>query len=64
MNRLGMIIDLTHASHATAMAVLELSKAPVMFSHTGAHAICSDPRNIPDDVLQRLVSVTFSFFTS
>ncbi|XP_077165635.1 uncharacterized protein LOC143823330 isoform X2 [Paroedura picta] len=54
MNRLGMIIDLTHATPATAMAVLELSKAPVMFSHTGAQAICNNPRNIPDDVLQRL----------
>ncbi|XP_015261287.1 PREDICTED: dipeptidase 2-like [Gekko japonicus] len=54
MNRLGMIIDLTHASQATAMAVLQLSKAPVIFSHTGAHAICNDPRNVPDNILQRL----------
>ncbi|XP_067574259.1 dipeptidase 1 isoform X3 [Pseudorca crassidens] len=52
MNRLGIIIDLAHASMATMKAVLQLSKAPVVFSHSSAYSVCQHRRNVPDDVLQ------------
>ncbi|XP_042293699.1 dipeptidase 2-like [Sceloporus undulatus] len=54
MNRLGMIIDLSHTSEATAMSVLAISKAPVIFSHSTTAAFCQNPNNIPDDILQLL----------
>nr|XP_020661411.1 dipeptidase 2-like [Pogona vitticeps] len=54
MNRLGMIIDLSHASEATARAVLRISKAPVIFSHSAAFSVCNHPKNIPDSILQLL----------
>ncbi|KAH0619508.1 hypothetical protein JD844_000190 [Phrynosoma platyrhinos] len=54
MNRLGMMIDLSHASEATAMAVLSIAKAPVIFSHSAAFALCKNPSNIPDSILQLL----------
>uniref|UniRef100_A0A8D2KR41 Dipeptidase n=1 Tax=Varanus komodoensis TaxID=61221 RepID=A0A8D2KR41_VARKO len=56
MNRLGMMIDLSHTSDTTALAVLQLSRAPVIFSHSAAFSICKNSNNIPDHVLQRLVT--------
>lgn len=51
MNRIGMIVDLSHVSEATMKDALEASKAPVMFSHSGVRAINPHPRNVPDSVL-------------
>lgn len=52
MNRLGMMIDLSHVSHQTMRDVLSVSKAPVIFSHSGAYSIEKHLRNVPDDVLR------------
>ncbi|MEP6785655.1 MAG: dipeptidase [Sphingomonadales bacterium] len=51
MNRVGMIVDLSHVSPDAMKAALSLSKAPVMFSHSDARALNDHPRNVPDDVL-------------
>jgi membrane dipeptidase len=54
MNRIGMLVDLSHVAATTMRDALDTSEAPVIFSHSSCRAIADHPRNVPDDVLKRL----------
>lgn len=67
MNRMGMLVDLSHVSPATMSDALDITTAPILFSHSSAMSIANHPRNVPDDILRRVKSnggiVMINFFS-
>ncbi|XP_076029223.1 dipeptidase 1-like [Oratosquilla oratoria] len=68
LNRVGMIIDVSHTSRRTAKDVLRISKAPILLSHSAVRKYCDIERNVPDDILNKIVEnrgiVMISFFNN
>jgi membrane dipeptidase len=56
MQRIGLLVDLSHVSPGTMRDTLDIARVPVIFSHSSARALCDNPRNVPDDVLERLAA--------
>ena len=54
LNRLGMLVDLSHVSPATMLDAIRISSTPIVFSHSSARAIADHPRNVPDDILSKV----------
>src|SRR3989440_3110731 len=67
MNRLGMLVDVSHVSDKTMSDALDVSKAPIIASHSSARALADQPRNIPDDLLRRIAKnggvIQVNFYT-
>ena len=56
MNRIGMLVDIAHVSNKTMADTLEVTQAPVIFSHSSARGVYEHERNVPDDILLKVVS--------
>ena len=56
MNRLGIMIDVSHSSEAVVTEALEISSTPLVVSHTGVRGACDSPRNLPDDLMRRIAA--------
>ncbi len=68
MNRLGMVVDISHLAPAGVMDVLNLSEGPVIASHSNARAVCDHPRNLTDEIIKKIAEgggvIGLSFFSS